>query len=372
MRVCFLTSYHPPKDVRLYWKMARALVSAGHEVVFLLMTNEPAPDPETNLEWVVVKKPGNRYLRVAKSVVMLVKAVKINADAYQICTGELLWMVPLLRFFKPKAKIVYDAQEPLGIFIAAKPWVPRFLRGLVERIVDFYERSMVEFVDVVIAVAEKNKKKFVRWGAKTHLVRNFPILNHDVEVIPWDSRDKVILYLGLISTKRGFDVVLRIAEFLKANPELGYRIKIIGKLDPGELERLERLISRFPRDVVDLVLDWIPHEKALMEIANARFGLSLFSKDALRHAAATTTNKIFEYMLYGAIPILSYIPELEEFVSDGADCIFLNPGNEIVDFQIKFSQAIEHGIRMSRTAREKALERFLWQNEKSKFLKVYE
>ena len=372
MKITMLISTHKLKDTRIYWKESRSLAELGYNIQILAMSNEDVPEPEANIKWITIPKNKNRFFRFLNSYKLLIKAIKNKSDVYQINEGEILWFSPILKILSPGSKVVYDAHEPLGIFISYKNWVPRILRGFVKIIVDLYERFFTYFCDAVIAVAPKNRQKFQRWHRKAYLVRNFPIETADITPVDWHKRKKIFLYIGLISIHRGFEQILEFANLLSQSNEQDYRIKIIGMFSPDHKKIIENLVSQMPSDISELSTDWVDHKTVLKEIEQARFGFSLFDETIIPHVKFTTTNKIFEYMLHGAIPIVTYVPELEEYIKNFENGILLPLGEEANKLFKLLPEIEKNGEIISSNARKYAKSHFLWKFEKERYISLFE
>ena len=100
VKVCVLTSVHPPFDVRIFHKEAVTLVKAGYEVV--LIAQHDKEEIVDGVRIISLKKPANRIARMTKTVWSAFrKALQIKADVYHLHDPELLPIGFFLRCFEP-------------------------------------------------------------------------------------------------------------------------------------------------------------------------------------------------------------------------------------------------------------------------------
>ena len=79
IKVCIVTSVHPPFDPRIFHKEAKSLVWAGYDVTLIAQH-----DKEEIVDWVKIinlQKPRNRIERMTKTVWSAYrKAIQLDAD----------------------------------------------------------------------------------------------------------------------------------------------------------------------------------------------------------------------------------------------------------------------------------------------------
>ncbi|GAH82849.1 unnamed protein product, partial [marine sediment metagenome] len=138
VKICILTSVHPPFDGRVFHKEAKALVKGGYSVALIAQhTKEETVD---GVRIVPLPKPKNRFERMTKVVWKLLKlALKEKADVYHFHDPELIPVGVILKFFGKK--VIYDIHENVPKQILNKDWVGNvYVRRLVAFITNIVEK----------------------------------------------------------------------------------------------------------------------------------------------------------------------------------------------------------------------------------------
>lgn len=367
-----LSSTHPPDDVRLYWKEARTLARAGHDVSIYMMFNGECPEPDGKISWRLFKRPKNRFVRVLSTWRLLLEAIKCSCNAYHIGDGEILWFAPILKLLRHNRKVVYDAIEPYPQYISAKPWVPDFFREPAFYLVNLYERLMSSFCDSIIAVQDTMAKRFERWNRKIFLVRNFPIFAMATNNTRWSERPKEFVYIGIISLQRKLDAFIELAKWLEED-RIDYKLRIVGKCAMTEIRKIDPLLKLLPEEFVIQNLNGIEHSEVHKLLENVRFGIAFFNNDErnLRRIGEATNNKIFEYMLHGVVPIVTDTEGFSQYIEHMKNGILLPPGREIEELKKSWAEIEKNAPKLSENARKTA-EKFKWEDEERNLLKSYE
>lgn len=155
MKICVITTVHPPDDVRIN-KELKTLMRSGYEVHYI------APEGRFTLEGVIyhsVKKYPSRMKRCLNGAKEASKkALEVNADIYHFHDPELLRLG--LKLKRKGKKVIYDIHEDYPSVIMMKSWIPKIFRPLIARIVDYYEKKAVEIFDGIVVVVEKQLERF--------------------------------------------------------------------------------------------------------------------------------------------------------------------------------------------------------------------
>ena len=108
IKVCILTSVHPPFDNRIFHKEAKSLTKAGYDVT--LIAQHDKDEVVDGIRIVPLPKPKNRIERMTKTVWMVFRlALKENADVYHFHDPELIIIGLMLR--ARGKKVIYDIQD---------------------------------------------------------------------------------------------------------------------------------------------------------------------------------------------------------------------------------------------------------------------
>ena len=104
-KVCILTSVHPPDDIRVFQKEAKALAMAGYTVT--LLAQHDKNEIVDGISIVRLPKPRNRMVRM--TIMMwsnFRRAIRVNADIYHFHDSELIPLGILLRMLG--YKVIYE------------------------------------------------------------------------------------------------------------------------------------------------------------------------------------------------------------------------------------------------------------------------
>src|ERR1035437_3505014 len=189
MKVCHLTSVHKSTDVRIFYKECCSLSKAGYKVY--LISPNVIDEILENVSIVGIKTYNNRLLRMTKTVWNVYKKAKIiDAKIYHIHDPELLVIGLLL---KARGKVViYDSHEDLPRQILDKPWINPLLRRLISKLTEYVENFISRRYNAIVAATPTIKNRFVRINPNTVNINNYPIINVNNSMFPWNERKNEI------------------------------------------------------------------------------------------------------------------------------------------------------------------------------------
>ena len=136
----------------------------------------------------------------------------------------------------------------------------------------------------------------------------------------------------------------------------------------------------FERRVVELGLaervrveDWLPFDQAYQRVLGADIGLILFLPGQKNHNLALP-HKMFDYMLAG-LPVIApnFAQEVVEIIKE-ADCGILidsSSPDEIAQALDRLASDPQERQRLGRNGRRAVLEKYNWEAEFQKLLKMY-
>ena len=310
MRIGILTSVHAPMDTRIYFKQARSLAAAGHEVVLVAREGGDIDD----IEYVRLPLPRHRWARMLTCCRILVQGLRLRCDAYHIHDPELL-PVGVLLCLSTRARLVYDVHENVRKQILNKYWIPRPFRRLVAGIYGGIERLCLLFVDDVI-LAEDSYAPYYRRERVT-VVHNYPILEPAGNGGGRDYSDKPrLVYCGVVARLRGAFEMLEVAALLRTrHPEI--ELHVIGPCFPEsfEDEMRARIDSLGLEDCVRLY-GRLPLDDALEHVAQCDIGLALLHPDP--NYVESLPTKMFEYMSLRLPVVVSSFPLWSRIVDHAA------------------------------------------------------
>jgi glycosyltransferase involved in cell wall biosynthesis len=362
-KICHFTSVHPIFDIRIFYKECKTLVQTGYKVVLI------APhDQEEEIDGILIcglSKPKNRLERVTRVMWQSYKtAIKEGADIYHFHDPEL---IPLGLLLKIRGKrVIYDVHEDYSQALLSREWIPVWLRRLVAQMVACGERLGAKFLDGVVAATPHISRRFP--ASKTITVQNFPFLSQLIPnpFIPYQQREKIVAYVGVVSALRGAKEMVEAMALLPQR--LDARLRIAGIFSPVGLEDETRRLSGWGR--VDF-LGWQVHEDAMAMLGEARMGLILFHP-VPNHTEAQPT-KLFEYMSVGIPVVASDFPLWREIIEKIGCGILVNPLDpEAIAKAMQW--LFEHPAEaeeMGKKGQEAIREHYNWDVEAEKLLTFY-
>lgn len=359
-KVCHMTSAHPSKDIRIFYKECVTLAKNGYEVVLV------SQGPDCREKRVQIKGIGNPYASRLKRMLfagrnVYKKALKEDADVYHFHDPELLPYA--LKLKRKGKKVIYDSHEDVPRQILVKTWIPTGLRKIVSVAYEKYEKKVARKIDGVVAATEHIRDIFLKAGCKVVVdVKNYPMLD-DIEchIDDYEYRKKVICYAGGVTEQRG------ITSLVKAVENLDVELQIAGDLGEDYKEKLIQLEGW--RKVKYLgYLD----RKGISELYNqSRIGMVVL-KDTPNHRYSLPI-KMFEYMAAGIPVIASSFSVWRKIIEEEKCGICVNPNdiNQIKNAIIHLLEDEKTAKTMGNNGRHAVCEKYSWNQETEKLLKVY-
>lgn len=288
MRVLVGTVVHHPQDARILHRQIRALLDAGHEVLYLAPFTATGTTPWSELVPLDVPRAvGRQRLDALRAARRLIRAHAPYVDAVLVHDPELLLAV---RGVDGPA-VVWDVHEDTAAAMTLKPWLPKPLRPAGAAAARRAERWAERHLHLLLA-EEGYRDRF----AGEHPV--VPNLTRVPESVP-PPDDARVVYVGWLSRARGAPEMVGLAERLRGSA----LVELVGPAD-GEtrvaLEQADR----------DGLLRWhglLPNDQALELMHGAAAGLSLLHDEPnYRHSQPT---KVIEYMAHGLPVVTTPLPE---------------------------------------------------------------
>jgi glycosyltransferase involved in cell wall biosynthesis len=306
VKICILTSVHPPFDVRIFHKEAKTLVKAGYSVVLIAQHNEE--EIVDGVRIVPLPTPKNRFERMTKIVWRLFRlALKEKARIYHFHDPEL---IPVGLFLKILGKqVIYDIHEDYPETMLTKDWLPKFLRKPLKIIVGYIEKFAFSFFDGLVFTTEGHIKKSGNINRKQIALYNYPSMNI-ISGVPLDSEKKYdLVHLGTMSPWR-MRFVLKVGEAVKKfKPSFSWifiginksTIKWAEKNMPSSLKENYVFIQRKA------------YLEALALASKAKIGFNYHPPGSRFEVLIPV--KVFEYMALGLPIVSANMDELSKLLS---------------------------------------------------------
>lgn len=295
MKICHCTTVHPRDDVRVLHKQCVSLAEAGHDVILIVadgMGNE-------NRKGVSIVDIGSfrssRIKRITKANKLLFKkALKVNADIYQLHDPELLNVGKKLK--KAGMKVVFDSHEDVPKQILYKSWLgPVWLRKIIANQYNRYEKKSVKKLDGLISVIDEITVKFECKNKVT--LKNFPIVkSYKSHVKPFKQKKKQLVYVGSLTHQRG---IIECIELMRYLPD-EFLLALIGGFHSDEFK--EKCMRLPEWNKVDYY-GFLKMDEVIPILADSMLGLSVLHPEENYKTSLPT--KGFEYIAAGTPVVLS-------------------------------------------------------------------
>jgi glycosyltransferase involved in cell wall biosynthesis len=309
MRVVVCTVVHHPADARILHREIRALLDAGHDVIYIapFRACDVTPWPELTAAD-VPRAVGRRRLGALRAARRELARYAPGADLLLVHDPELLLVLPLIRHRPPT---IWDVHEDTAASLATKAWLPPALRRFVAAAVLRAEGIAERHLHLLLAETGYND----RFRGTHPVVPNTTYVPD--QPAPYDGQARVV-YVGHISPDRGASEMVALAELVTPH---GVTVELVGSADGQARAVLE------PAAAAGLIRwhGYVPNDEAMLLTDGALAGLSLLQDDPnFRHSMPT---KVAEYMARG-VPVVTTPLPLAAGLVERSECGFIVPFND--------------------------------------------
>ena len=360
VKICHITTVHPRYDVRIFHKECKSLAKLYD--VHLIVADGKGDEIAENVHIHDIGKPKSRKERVLQFTKSAYKkAVSVDASVYHFHDPELLSVgVKLARHGK---RVVYDSHEDLPRQILTKPWIPKFLRGFVSRIVEFVENRRVRKMSAVVTATPHIQERFQKvTAAPVVSVCNYPIINEITDSTEWTERQRAVCYVGGLFRERG------IFEMVRAVGKAGVRLKLAGSFSPASLQAEVEKESDWKQ--VDYQ-GFVGRKEINALLGESMAGLLLLHP--MPSYIASLPIKLFEYMAAG-IPVICSDFKLWRDIVEGSGCgVCVNPF-DIEKVAAAIRDIVDNPVRaheMGANGHRAVLEKYNWNTQSEILLDLY-
>ena len=183
----------------------------------------------------------------------------------------------------------------------------------------------------------------------------------------------MVTYVGGITRLRGVVQMVEALRILQTAKLLQVMLNLVGPVIPASLEsELDSLIQQYDLEENVFTPGLAPHEEVFEILYKSHVGIAVLHPDP--NYIESLPTKLFEYMATGLPVIASNFPLWKEIVEGNRCGSTVNP----LDPE-EIARAIEYLInhpdearRMGENGRRAVLEKYNWENESKKLLKLYE
>lgn len=359
VKVCHISTAHPPFDVRIFHKECVSLAKAGFDVS-LVVTHDKRETVE-GVKIVPLPKSSNRFHRMfIKTHFAFYRSLKTKATIFHFHDPELIGLGILLKLLGKK--VVYDSHENVSSQIESKKWLGNGLaRKVVKSGFRTIEKIGIWFFDSVISVTPEIVEFLsIKKGV---LIRNYPIISliDNAPKEQLESEKTVLIYVGGLTRIRGIKEICEAVKLLSSRAELW----LVG---PWESQQLEDECMTGNDNVKYFGVRPLAEVYPLIKSADIGFVTLYPEKNYLNSLPI----KAFEYMACSKPMVMSNIPYWESMFIGSA--LFVNPTqpNEIAE-KIEFlidNEAIAR--ELGEMGKKEVDTKFSWEVESQKLINLYQ
>lgn len=358
LKICHISSAHPPFDVRIFHKECVWLANAGYEVS-LVVTHDKREEVK-GVKIIPLPESKGRFHRMfIKTHFAFYRALKTKSSVYHFHDPELMFVGVLLKILGKK--VIFDSHENVSSQIENKSWLGgKFLRQIVKGSYRLIERFCILFFDNVVSVTPE----IVDFLApkKGVLVRNYPIISL-IEAQgerKIDSNKTTFIYAGGLTKIRGIKEMCEAIQLVEGNVEL----KLLGRWESEQFKE-ECLIGKSKISYLGV----LPLEEVYPLMKTADVGLATLHPE--KNHLNSLPIKAFEYMACSLPILMSDFPYWVTTFNSSSK--FVNPLS-IEDIKEKMEWFANNKLAAEELGIKGNVEvkaRFSWETESLKLIELY-
>lgn len=372
-KVAILTTGHPPKDERIFHKIAHSLNKHGFSL-FIVCSTQELNETIDEVEFVGFdqKKEGTRSFQKIKRLLQLLKFT--DADFIHACEP----MAVLIGFIykikmrtHKKVKLFYDVTEwyPENI-IKSTLWILRPFKLVFGHAFNLIVSNLAD--EIILGEIYK-KKRYDNFAPhkKKYIVSYYPILKHyDPCTQKFNGNEIVFGYAGLISVSRGLEIISEtLIQLKKRNSNLNVKFILAGRFE-NETEKI--ILTELETAGIKIEFyDWADYTEFQKYLEPVHICFDLRPMNGIYEKSLPI--KIFDYMALGKCIVASnYKPIKDTF--EVANCgLLVNPKN-IIEIVNTIEELVKNQKRISElgeNGRKATEEIFNWEKCEEELLKIY-
>jgi glycosyltransferase involved in cell wall biosynthesis len=361
-KICHITTLHPRYDVRIFHKECKSL-SKKYEVHLIVADGKG----EELKEGVYIHDVGLRQVSRMKRAVLDSKkafllAIELECELYHFHDPELTSIGQKLK--KTGKKVIYDTHEDLPRQIESKPYLPKWLRPILSKIVEWQENKAAKKFDFICTATPFIRERFLEINPNTIDINNYPMVEELDVKIEWEEKKNEICYVGGLSKVRGIKELVKALVYID-----GVKLNLAGAFSEPEFK--EELVSISAWEKVNF-LGYLNRNEISATFARSKAGI--VGLHPVSNYLDSLPVKMFEYMIAGLPVIASNFPLWETIINTNKCGICIDPlsPEEISDAIRYILENPEEARRMGENGKQAVREKYNWTIEEKKLFEVYE
>jgi glycosyltransferase involved in cell wall biosynthesis len=365
-----LTADHPAGDDRVFFKEARSLARFGADVV-IVCHDDKAPPAETG--GVRFRQFPKRRGWAQRSRGVGPLAQTAAAERYDIihCHEPDALMAALRLKRDTGTKVIYDSHESWGANFAQR--FPRPFWGAAHAVFERWEKRLVRRCDAGIGAS---------WAISDYLRTQLPakpvatLLNVPVAAVfgraatrEWKDTT-ILVHDGHLGFDRGLKTMVQAAHQVSRKHKVVLRI--VGDVFDEPRAWLDQYLSRHQLEEMVERTGWLPYQAVGKNIAVGHIGLIALQK--LPNNVTTSSNKVFNYMLYG-LPFIGPDFRLAKIkLAREEQCGVLADSASPESYAAAISSMIDHrdqSVAMGRRAARASERKYQWSHMEAELVALY-
>ena len=373
MKICMLTTVHPPFDTRIFHKEAKSLLKANYEVTIVAPYDYKDCKKINEINVITVKKPESTILHPITMFRVLVNGFKQDCDVYHCFEPGSLFLCSILKILKNKP-VIYDGHEHYPTLISENVIFPNLSRPFIYKLSDLFEKKLIKFADAIITVTEPLAEMYnSNYSGDVVLVENYPIPDlfnrgETGNIKGIEPRDIVIGRFGGMHRLVGIVEIIKAFKTMRNSTEKCVKLILIGPTYPQSYRKtLEEEIG----DCKEIILmgpvkyEDVPKYYKLIDFSvvlgypttNNEIGISV---------------KLLESMISG-------IPVIASYGTDKQIVQKLNCGIPIVDNSVgEIAKAMKTLVendelrkKLGANGKQAAIEKYNWNQSCNRLIQLY-
>lgn len=375
MKICLLNVYHDAFDKRMFHKVGRSLVAAGHLVVSICPQGEFSGEERDGIHFRYVPRAVGLAQRF-RAIGRLIRAGwKEDADVYLAPEPE-SWVAALTIKLLKGGRVVFDMHEHSPTKFSR--YFPKPLRPAVVYLTHGFMRRMAGFTDHIIVTRESFEPLWAGLKVPRSVVINSNHRQAPCTEIPEAVRQQVgpgpaVIHQGLFGDIRGSWQLLDAMKIVaRSIPQI--RCVVLGAYEYGNYATYRKAVTDAGLDGAFVFIDTVPYEAVPAYIAACDIGLILFQPGRLNHTLAMP-HKLFDYMREGK-PVIApdFAIEVAQILDDaqGGVLVEITDPQAIARAIIHLIEHPEQAARLGANGRQAIEEKYHWEADEPKLLALFE